>query len=97
MFLTLSCCISIEIQTTNFRVNQLKTVNKMSLNNIKLVEAGVIHITQKGNREDKQGVLIQFDINNVPDSQIKLTNEKINTVLSFAVKNLDSAEIKGLI
>ena len=51
---------------TTIRTNQQKQVGKMLLNNIKIVEAGIIHITRNNVTEDKQGVLVQFDINNVP-------------------------------
>jgi len=82
---------------TTIRTNTQKQIGKMLLNNIKIVEAGTIHITRNNAAEDKQGVLIQFDINNVPEQQNKLTNDKIITILSSAAKVLESSEIKEMI
>lgn len=82
---------------TNVRFNYLKKAKGLTLNNIRIIETGDLHIDRNGVGEDKKGVVIQLDTNNVPGIQICLTMDNILTVIAAAIKNLEPEEIKEMI
>lgn len=85
-------CIEVTV-----RFNVQKQVKGLLLNNIRVIEAGNLHIDRNGTGEDKKGVIIQLDTNNVPSIQNKLTNDNIATVIMSAIKNLDPNEIREMV
>lgn len=81
----------------NVRFNYMKKAKGLTLNNIRVIESGNLHIDRNGIGEDRKGVVVQIDTNNVPGMQVKLTTDNISTVIAAAIKNLEPEEIKEMI
>lgn len=77
----------------NFRVNQQNINKGIVFNNIKIVEAGELHIGSTTNK----GVIIQFDTNNAPENGRTVLAETISALLSQAASKIKPVALKELI
>lgn len=78
---------------TSIKTNKRNKHKNIQLNNITLIEAAELELG-KGH---KKGVVIQFDINNVPNVDKPLTVDSITSILAYASNKIKSTALKELI
>lgn len=77
----------------NYRINRQTLEKGVVYNNIRLIQAGEIQIDKK----IAKGVMIQFDVNNVPDQKRVVSKDSILEILSKVQEVVKTGYLKELI
>ncbi len=83
----------VDVAEVTLRINRQKLLRGTTYNNITTIEKGEIVV----GKERKVGVVIQLDINNIPDQDSVLTADVIAYSINQAASNLKDSKLKELI